>query len=901
MVEGAVEVVVGKILSLLDREASLLGGIRHEFNKIKRELESMRSFLRDADRRRNNNDGVNEWVKQVRDVAYDVEDIIDEFTYYMDSRQKRGGFRGFLHKTIHLPKNIWVNRQIATKLQEINTNIIAISERSKRYGFDRIEEGADSHEALGRVRNHGESSLFIEDDDLVGIEQESDLLLKWLTDEQPKRTVISVFGMGGSGKTTLVAKAYKSQIVKRHFDSYVWITISQTYAIEDLFRSMIRELSDANTVPIDLSSMDYRKLVETLVNFLQQKRYVVVLDDVWDINLWDNVKVGLPNGTNGSRVILTTRNKDIASFSFGVGSHVHHLQPLGLPEAWALFCKRAFSSDPNRFCPPELEHLARDLVGKCEGLPLAIVAIGGLMSTKDKTELEWRKVHVTLNYELSNNPMLEMVKCILLLSYNDLPYYLKHCFLYFCIFPEDYILESEKLIRLCAAEGFVKHRRGMTPEEVADTYIGELISRSLIQVVEKNEFGMAKECRMHDLMRELALSTSEKENFCSIYDGREARGGGKARRLSIHTNYKNIQLCTNLSQLRSLFVFVKDMTALPSGFRLLRVLYLEDVPIDKLPDELVDLFNLRYLILRGTKIKELPKSLGRLRNLETLDIRNTNVESLPSGIVKMQRLQNLITYRSEDPTSFNLFKGTQAPTNVWKLKNLQVLLCIEANSDIVKQVGNMTQLTKFGITNVREGDQIELCISISRLDLLRHLLIMATDEECLRIDALSSPPPLLRELFLLGKLEKVPLWFRSLQNLTTLYLSCSRLIEDPLSYIHALPNLVVLELDNAYHGRKLWFQAGFLKLKTLYLFNFPQLKDILIEKGVMPSIRKLYLYCCVELKMLPGGIEYLSNLQDLTMESVSKELKERIESGVDHPKVQHIPNINFANRKGLFC
>ncbi|KAF8394078.1 hypothetical protein HHK36_020282 [Tetracentron sinense] len=424
MAEGVLEPVVGKLLSLLEMEASLLGGVPHEFGKIKRELESMRSFLRDSDRRKHNNNGVNEWVAQVRDVAYDVEDIIDEFSYQLNSRPKRGGFRGYLLQTIHLPKHIWVKRQIATKLQKINTDIMAISERSNRYGFDRIEEGANLPEAGGWVQNHAESSLFIEDDDLVGIEQESDLLLKWLTDEQPKRTVISLFGMGGSGKTTLVAKVYKSQIVKRHFNNYAWITVSQTYAIEDLFRSIIRELSEANTVPIDLSSMDYRKLVETLVNFLQQKRYVVVLDDVWDINLWDNVKVDLPNGTNGSRVMLTTRNKDIASFSFGIGSHVHHLQPLGQTEAWALFCKRAFSSDPNRFCPPEIQNLARDLVGKCEGLPLAIVAIGGLMSTKDKTELEWRKVHDTLNWELSNNPMLEVVKSILLLSYNDLPYYL---------------------------------------------------------------------------------------------------------------------------------------------------------------------------------------------------------------------------------------------------------------------------------------------------------------------------------------------------------------------------------------------------------------------------------------------------------------------------------------------
>ncbi|KAF8393963.1 hypothetical protein HHK36_020165 [Tetracentron sinense] len=596
--------------------------------------------------------------------------------------------------------------------------------------------------------------------------------------------------------------------------------------------------------------------------------------------------------------MLTTRNKDIASFSFGVGSHVHHLKPLRQTDALTLFCKRALSSDPNTLCPPELEALARDLVGKCEGMPLAIVAIGGLMSTKDKTEYEWRKVYDTLNWELSNNPMLEVVKSILLLSYNDLPYYLKHCFLYCSIFPEDCILERGKLIRLWMIEGFVKDRRGMTQEEVADTYFWELISRGMLQLAETSKYcRMEIECRMHDLMRELALSTSEKENLCTINAGRVAREGGKARRLSIHTSYANIQLGTNISQLRTLFVFINDMTELPSGFRLLRVLDLEGVPIDKVPDEVVDLFNLRYLNLRKTQVKELPKSLGRLRNLETLDISETKVESLPSGILKLQRLQHLITYRYgfvDEQLTFNYIKGMQAPADVWKLKNLQLLYCIEANGDIVKQVGNMTQLTTIGITKVREGEVIELCASISRLSLLRRLGIkVSNEEECLRMDALSSPPALLQTLSLVGKLEKVPLWFRSLQNLTQLWLSWSRLTEDPLSYIHALPNLVELHLVNAYDGRKLWFQAGFLKLKALFLWNFPHLSEILIEKGVMPSIRRLHLHWCVELKTLPVGIEYLSNLQELQLWFVSKELKERMKSGVDHPKVQHIPQIFF--------
>ncbi|KAF8394071.1 hypothetical protein HHK36_020275 [Tetracentron sinense] len=381
--------------------------------------------------------------------------------------------------------------------------------------------------------------------------------------------------------------------------------------------------------------------------------------------------------------------------------------------------------------------------------------------------------------------MLEVVKSILLLRYNDLPYYLKHCFLYCCILPEDYIIKRKRLIRLWVAEGFVKDRRGMTPEEVADTYLRELISRSMLQVVAKNRSGRAKWCRMHDLMRELALSTSEKEKFCTIGDGGKAREGGKALRLSIQTN---IQLGTSLSQLRSLLVFVEHMTPLPSGFRMLRVLDLENIKLkykEKLPDELGDLFNLR---------------------------------SLPSGIVKLQRLRNLNTNDMNAGYFLILKMGgfeqvMWAPADLWKLKNLQVVGTISANGGIIKQLGNMTQLRRIGIAKVRERDQTELCASISRLRHLYYLVIGVTNEErFLRMDALSSPPPLLEKLFLYGKLEKVPHWFGSLQKLTYLSLNWSKLTEDPLSYIHALPNLVELILVNAYDGRKLWFLAGFLKL-----------------------------------------------------------------------------------------
>ncbi|KAL7235048.1 hypothetical protein ACSBR1_018516 [Camellia fascicularis] len=242
----------------------------------------------------------------------------------------------------------------------------------------------------------------------MGIEDGKKQLLGWLMDkEAPQRTVISMVGMGGSGKTTLVAQAYNSQIVKRQFDCYAWITVSQTYVVDNLLRSMIKEFyrGAKEAIPMDLISMSYRELIEMITNFLQLKMYVSLLVE------------GL-----GSRVILTTRKEDVASSSFGVKSRVHYIKLLGVSDAWNLFCTKAFSNNPNRCCPQNLKTLAQDLVAKCDRLSFAIVALGGVMSSK-YLESNCRKMYNSLSWELSNNPGLEVVKTILSLSFNDLPYF----------------------------------------------------------------------------------------------------------------------------------------------------------------------------------------------------------------------------------------------------------------------------------------------------------------------------------------------------------------------------------------------------------------------------------------------------------------------------------------------
>ncbi|KAF8410870.1 hypothetical protein HHK36_003407 [Tetracentron sinense] len=912
MADGAVNFLLEKLTSLLVQKASLLGDAQGEIEEIKIELESMRSFIRDAERRKERSKGIESWVRQVRDVAHDVEDIIDEFMYYKDRRQQhKNGIKGFVHDTLYLPKNIIERNHISAKLQKTKAKIHEISERSKRYAFDKIDEGGRSNAASGRWQHHGESLLFVEEDEIVGMEENKDKLRGWLVEDEPCRTIISIVGMGGLGKTTLVTRVYNDQIIKQHYDCWAWISVSQSYGVKELLRSLIKEFLEAKqvVVPSNLGSMNYRQLVDMLINYLRPKRYMVVLDDVWSIDLWSKIRGAFPNSRCGSRIILTTRNENVAS-SVGIGSRVHRLEPLLENDAWALFCKKAFWNDPDRSCPRELQALAQVMMKKCQGLPLAIVAIGGLMSSREKTVVEWKKVNESLNWQLSNNPMLESVKGILLLSFNDLPFYLKHCFLYCSVFRDGYPIKRKKLIRLWVAEGFVEERKGMTMEEVAQDYLMELIFRSMIQVTETNDAGRVKTCRVHDVMRELALSTSEEENFCTAYDGRESRLDRKVHRLSVYKNGENIRLSTSMSHhLRSFFVFETEMFsssslhALSRNFKLLRVLDLQGVSIETIPNDLVGLFNLQYLSLRETKIRELPKSIGRLQNLQTLDVRNTNMERLPSGIAKLPNLRHLYMYRYNDHNfeTFNFLSSMQTPSGMWNIRSLQTLASIEAEKELVKQIGNLTELRRFEVTKLRTVDGADLCTSIEKMNRLLYLSLMATsEEETLHLEALSTPPSLLQKLTLVGPLKGLPDWLGSLGNLTHLYLGWSRLGEEMLSSLQVLSSLVLLELKKAYTGKLLHFNAGwFPRLNKLSLWELTKLGCVRIDEGALPSIKSLYLIQCRELKVVPQGIEHLTGLQELYLKEMPEALVQRLrgDRSEDCPKIRHIPTIKHVFRR----
>jgi disease resistance protein RPM1 len=332
-------------------------------------------------------------------------------------------------------------------------------------------------------------------------------------------------------------------------------------------------------------------LISQLRKCLQQKRYVVVFDDVWKTEFWEIMKHALPCNDRGSKIIITIHSDLIGvSCKESLFDQVHKLQPLSQDKAWELFCRKAFQTEFQMCCPRELLIMSMGIVKKCEGLPFAIVAIGGLLSTKEKVPLEWQKLHDSLSFELELNPHLTSITNIMSLSYHDLPCYLKSCYLYFGIFPEDYSISGSRLLWLCVAEGFIKGKKGKTLEDVTIEYLMELVHRNLIQVsFGEHDYEIYRMYRIHDLLHKIILSKAEELNFCQVMVAGDTTSLGKSWCLSIHNVRENVFETSEYSRVRSVFLFnINEMprsfiVKLFKKFKLLKVLDFEDAPIDYLP------------------------------------------------------------------------------------------------------------------------------------------------------------------------------------------------------------------------------------------------------------------------------------------------------------------------------
>ncbi|XP_072076880.1 disease resistance protein RPM1-like [Arachis hypogaea] len=802
MAEIAVNLVVDKLIPLLKSEAKLLSGARGQIESISDDLRLMRAYLRDVDAKAemeadNSDQSRKEWVANN-----------DDDDHHNPRRGRRNAVAGVLCKICDLLKSCVPRHEIASEIGEIRESINRLKEARQLYG----DSNAAAESSGGRSSSPQRHYLrlqanFAEEEELVGIEHAKKELTNWLSEGAAGRTVIAVVGEGGLGKTTLVKNVYKQEQQNHRFDCYGWVDVSRSLKGVQLFKTLLRSFHDMKGSNVD---KNLHALIEDTRKYLEGKKYLIVLDDVWETELWGVVELALPK--NNGMIMITTRDTGVAdSCKVSAKVHTYPLKPLELENALKLFHSKAFQSD-SKNPSEELMKLSEDFTKKCDGVPLAIVAIASLLSTKKERALSE--------------------------SYEDLSYHLKSCLLYFGLFPEQYAIKRGRLINLWIAEGFVECREHQSQREVGEEYLAELIARSLVKVADVNTYGRVRKCRVHDLMHDFIVKKCEEFNFCQVKKGNPFYFDKWSRRLSIGTNVDFVDLRTSAdrnqcSLLRSFLLYNNEkkmistfVNSLFSKFKLLVTLDFENIRLGHLPETIGNFVHLKYLNLRDTNIESIPKSIGKLRNLETLDLKWTNVSDLPVEIYSLTKLCYLNVYTKA-------WEGVKLKRGIANLTALQKLALVDA-SDNVGELKNLKQSRSLKIKNVVGKDGMWLCNAIESMSNLCSLTISAKNNEILELESLTSPPPHLERLYLE---KKVTDWVFILKNLIKLELVGFKFTQDELCLVgRYLPELMLLYV-RSFEGDELNIQEGwFEKLQALYIWA-PTLKAIRIDAGSLPCLQ----------------------------------------------------------------
>ncbi|WVZ81525.1 hypothetical protein U9M48_028892 [Paspalum notatum var. saurae] len=891
LVRSAVRVAT----SAAGQEMSRLIGVQNEIWFIKDELETMQAFLRAAEVAKEKDDLV-----KVRDLAYDIQDCLEEFAVHVGSQSLLRQLMKLRHR-----------HRIAVQIRSLKLRVEEVSNRNTRYNLIKSVPSSSMDDSTSNVEVvRYQAAHYIDEAELVGFDAPKKEILGLISmGGSAQLQVIWIVGTGGLGKTTLAKKVYESLEISTEFSCRAWITVSQSFSVKELLKEMIKQLLGNESINQLLKErnglvLNEGHLADHLKKGLNERRYFLVLDDLWTTQAWDCIKPSFwGENQKGSRVLVTTRNHNIVE-----GPLVYELKALRKEDATDLLLRKVGRSHED-IEKDQMTETFNKIIKKCGGLPLAIVTIGGLLATQDVKE--WDGLYHQLPSELETNSSLEAMRKVLMMSYNHLPSHLKPCFLYLSIFPEDFEIRRRRLVDRWIAEGFVAARVGRTIENVAESYFNELIQRSMIQPSRVNIEGHVKRCRVHDIVRDIIVAVSREENF--VYpsmDNEPRRVEDNFRHVACHgSNYPVAGM--DWSHVRSLTLFCDERpmelgTSLcPPQLRLLSVLDLQDIKFELTQKDIANIGLLRHL--RYVKFHfwrnnmyAIPRSIGKLQGLQALEIGYSHISTLPTEICKLRCLRSLrcikesyykyfdlnnpmncLTHSLRMPVIFTPLvgrverneviaelhmactsrwsktNGVRIPIGINKLKDLQILEEVDikrTSSKAIEELGELSQLQK-----------------LKKLSSLRALRVVATDDsgigtlEWLGSDF--SPPPLLRTLELGGNMGEMPDWFRNLTKLVKVTLYVSQLNEvKTMEILGALPNLMLLRLWSAsYVGKELVFREGaFPFLRKLVVWELDQLTELRFEEGASPQIESIGIGGC-RLESGIIGVNHLPRLKEISL------------------------------------
>ncbi|XP_016441299.1 putative late blight resistance protein homolog R1A-3 [Nicotiana tabacum] len=735
---------------------------------------------------------------------------------------------------------------------------------------------------------------------LVGFEEERDYIIRKLICGPTDIDVISIVGMPGLGKTTLAYRVYNDKSVISHFDILAWCTVDQERNERILLQKIFNQVTNSN----EKFSEDI-DVVDKLRKKLYGGRYLIVLDDLWDTATWDELTRPFPDIKKGSRIILTSRKKEVALHA------KRHSEPLDLrfftvDESWDLIKKRVFGEES---CPNELLGVGKGIAQNCQGLPLVADLIAGVLAKKGKKKTLWLEVLNNLDSFILENEV-EVMK-VIQLSYDHLADHVKPCLLFLGSYPKDEEISVCKLQDLWSAEGILEQTEMKSVKEVMEVYLDNLISSSLV-IVKKSKY-VPRTCKIHDLVHDFCQVKATKEKFFDLISSSALSCASDLMPRRMTIPYDRVSVCKRSDSekkvvsgkyLLSLKVdcalwrtdgFLVDKIAVLVQLRDLRLLRVLDLPEvihgEHLLNEIGLLVHLKYLNI-GMRVKALPLSLTNLWNLETL-----LVQSYDTTIVLLPRIWNLAKLQHVSIRRCSFFDlDTGEPILLAedsKLDKLRILDGLRLSyskdtEDILKRFPKLKQLV---CKIVESWDASAECNWFPKLDVLNEL-------EELKATYLSATDLSYQDGS--GSHDMLPFSARHLSDfrfplsLKKLTLLDFNLTSDSLSTIARLPILQKLTLVNTIIQEEEWNVGEdntFENLKYLGLVQV-RLSTWQVEEESFPVLEQLLLRECNKLEEIPSSFGDIASLRSIELidspqlEDSALEIKEYVADMMGDDRLQ---------------
>ncbi|PHT73943.1 hypothetical protein T459_21220 [Capsicum annuum] len=812
-------------------------------------LTFLRAFLEDFTNVFHEDRKMKHLERMIQDAVQGVEDTIDSYVYdkYVLGTRRRKRIKAYMI----------FHQNLEYEIEEIGLIQREVIKMIKVRRFNnKISHSRDTQQCT--------SSQFTlnQNDITVGLDEDLLKIKDRLIVQSSSLKVVPIVGMGGIGKTTLARRVYDDALITYHFYVRAWINVSQGFNTRDIFLGILRSISLVNDEEEKNSTTE--QLAERVYQSLKGRKYLIVLDDMWSIQAWQQVRRPFPDDHNGSRILLTTRLVDVASCASS-GNSLHQMRFLSMEESWTLLRDKVFG---NSSYPPELEKIGRYIAHRCQGLPLAVVAIGGLLSAMSKETGSWKTVAEKVGSLVTSDTM----DClsILSLSYNHLPQYLKPCFLYMGVFSKNREIPVWKLIRLWIAEGFIKKVEDKNLEDVAEENLRELVDRSLVLAGKWNSLGKLKTCKMHDLVRDMCLREARNENFIHFttrygHDCLLENING-LRRLVVFSNYEPYifygypsEPCIHMPLTRSVFFIYPyyDYVLVRTDFRLLRIL---DVCFNSYlcnSEAISELVHLRYLTCPF--FYGLEKSICKLWNIQFLVIHDkitriyTASQSLPWEVLNMPQLRYIHTKNLCLSIPTPILQITEREIHLQTLTGLMPSSC---RAEVFLRIPN---LKKLAIVMAVDSHTFEKLYCLDNLVLLTQLAKLKVEfkEDNLLIIWLRADP--------ISPRLHIPHCDNFPPNLKKLTLCKTYLEWEDMNILRKLPNLEVLKLKVDAFYRPIWKlsdedEDGFSRLKYLLIEKL-KLKQWEAPSYHFPSLEHLVVIDCRLLEQIPFDFAGIQTLQ----------------------------------------